>query len=276
TTVELEMISDGASAAQLPALTFPQSPDVQVFADPPQAEVQLVDGRPRTTMRQRVSIVPLHAGALSLTGPSVQWWDAMQGIARTATLPPLALQVAPAVVASDAGRDAGSDSKLQPSAAPGARDHDASPATHALAGFRHLLPLLAAMLALVVLVGWWWFARHRKAGMGAIVAKPPTTHVTSPKAASLADALKAGELAGIAVALCNTAGLPGEDLDVLRMRLDDAAQAVAVDQLQAARWGVGDSSVALASLRAAFAKGLKLRSQRHQANTILPPLYPQS
>ena len=44
TTVEIEMIADGASATQLPALTFPQSPDVQVFADPPQTEA--IDDEP--------------------------------------------------------------------------------------------------------------------------------------------------------------------------------------------------------------------------------------
>lgn len=274
TTVELEMIADGASAAQLPALGFPQSPDVQVFADPPQTEVQLVDGRPRATLRQRVSIVPIRAGSLSLTGPSVQWWDARQGVARTATLPPLALQVAPATMAGDAGRAAGSDGKLQPSATPVARDQDASPAMHAWTGFRYLLALLAAMLALVVLAGWWWFARHRKAGAGAVVAKPPAANAASPKAASLADALKAGELGGISIALCNAADLAGDDLDALRMRLDDAGQLAAIDQLQAARWGGHDSGVALAALRAEFARGLKLRSQRHQENVILPPLYP--
>ncbi|MEO6383989.1 MAG: BatD family protein, partial [Thermomonas sp.] len=95
TTVELEMIADGASATQLPALTFPDSPDVQVFADPPQTDEQFIDGRPRATLRRRISLVPLHAGTLSLPGPRIEWWDAAQGVARTAMLPPLQLQVAP-------------------------------------------------------------------------------------------------------------------------------------------------------------------------------------
>ncbi|MGV8944259.1 MAG: protein BatD, partial [Thermomonas sp.] len=70
--------------------------------------------------------------------------------------------------------------------------------------------------------------------------------------------------------------LPGDDLDALRLRLDDAAQVAAVGQLQAARWGAGNPSQALASLRTAFAKGLKLRSSQRQPDIILPPLYPQA
>lgn len=276
TTVEIEMIADGASATQLPALTFPQSPDVQVFADPPQTEVQLLDGRPRSTLRQRISIVPLHAGTLNLIGPSVQWWDAKQGVARTATLPPLELQVAPGVVASDAERDAGIDTEQQPSANAAAQDESAAPPIEILASFRHLLPLLAVILGLFGLLGGWWFVRHRKVGEGLAVVAPSKNIETSAKATSLVDALKSGDLAGIAEALCNAAGLPLEDLDALSNKLDDAAQLAAVAQLQSARWGAGDPQQALASLRAAFANGVSLPRRRHQASVILPPLYPRS
>lgn len=276
TTVELEMVADGATPTQLPVLTFPESADVQVFADPPQTDVQLVDGRPRATMRRRISIVPLHAGTLSLTGPSVQWWDARQGVARTATLPPLVLQIAPAAVATNAGRDAGDAAAQQATSDTAVRDDEYSPAMPMLAGVRHLLPWLAVMLGILGLLGGWWFARHRKAEADAAVVTPTNEIATLPKATSLADALKAGELAGIANALCNAAGVPGDDLDALRLRLNDAAQVAAVDKLQAARWGAGDPSLALVSLRSAFAKGLNLRSRQRQPDVILPPLYPQA
>ena len=280
TTVELEMIADGASATQLPALDFPQSPDAQVFADPPQSEVELIDGRPRATLRRRFSIVPLRAGSLRLASPSVQWWDARQGIARTATLPPLVLQVAPGSAISDADRDASGDTGLKPSEDPATLHVSNSQAIKFLAGLRHLLPLLAVMLGLFVLLGGWWFARHRKVEASATSEASPTANGPSPKAMSLRDALKAGELAGIAQALCNAAGLPGDELDALRMLLDDAGQIAAVSQLQAARWADGngerDSALALAALRAAFSKGLHVRRHRAQPDVILPPLYPQS
>lgn len=276
TTVEIEMIADGASATQLPALTFPQSPDMQVFADPPQTEVQLVDGRPRSTLRQRISIVPLHAGTLSLIGPSVQWWDAEQGVARTATLPPLELQVAPGVVANDAGRDAASATERQLSADASAQHERTSPAMETFARFKHLLPIGVTLLGITGLLGGWWLLRHRKVGKASAVIAPSKNIQTSATAKSLGDALKSGDLAGIADALCNAAGLPHEDLDALSKKLDDAVQVDAVAQLQSARWGAGDPLLALASLRAAFAKGVSLPRRRHQASVILPPLYPRS
>lgn len=276
TTVELEMIADGASAAQLPVLDFPQSPDAQVFADPPQTEVLLVDGRPRATLRRKISIVPLHEGALSLAGPSVQWWDAGQGVARTATLPPLILQVAPGSAHSGADHDASGDTELQPPMDSAALHVGNSPAMRFLASLRHLLPLLAAMLGLGLLLGGWWFAKYRKPGIGVIAGAHPTAIGTAPKVVSLANALKTGELAGIAQALCAAAGLPVDDLDALRMRLDDAAQLDAINQLQAARWGEVAPASALASLRKAFAKGLRQRTAQPPSAVILPPLYPQS
>ena len=290
TTVELEMIADGASGTQLPALDFPQSPDVQVFADPPQTEVQLVDGRPRATLRRKISIVPLHAGSLSLMGPSVQWWDARQGVARTATLPPLVLQVAPGAVTNSAAGDASLAGESQPPPDLAGADAGHLLSARIVAGFQQALPWLAGALALAVLVGGWWFARHRhrnrKSGMDEGVKTPSTPVGGSAMALSLADALKAGELSGIAHALCMAAELPDNDLDALRTRLNDAAQRDAVGQLQAARWGdagsgghsgVGkrDPAVALASLRAAFAKGLRLRTAQPLPEVILPPLYPQ-
>ena len=275
--VELEMTADGASPTQLPALAFPPSKDAQVFADPPQTDVQLVDGRPRTTLRQRISIVPLHAGPLSLAGPSVAWWDATQGVARSATLPPLHLEVAPGTATSGSRDEAGSQDAT-PSATRGSSSPDV-PSTIAreFASIGHVAPWLAAILGLVaLLLGGWWFARRRKAATRADAADASSTPATPPKSTSLPDALKTGELAVIADALCRAAGVPGDDVDALRMRLDDAAQVEAVARLQAARWGDGDAAAAVASLRAAFAKGLRLHRKGRVENALLPPLYPKS
>ena len=64
--VELEAIVDGARASQLPPFTLPDSADAQVFADPVQSDEQFIEGRPRTTLRRRIAIVPLKPGVLSL------------------------------------------------------------------------------------------------------------------------------------------------------------------------------------------------------------------
>ena len=273
TTLELEMVADGASATQLPTLAFPPSNDMQVFADPPQSDTQLVDGRPRTTMHQRISVVPLHAGTLALAGPSVDWWDAAAGVARTATLPALQLQVAPGAASKDASSDQAPQSSMGVTAKPMA----SSPEAQLLSKLKAILPWLAAVLGLIVLLGVWWFARRLKSSANATAARssPSTTIDSQPPAPSLAVALNSGELTEIAQALCASAGLPGEDLDALRNCLGDAAQMAAVGELQSARWGVGNAAAALASLRAAFGKGVRLRGKAKAVAELLPPLYPR-
>lgn len=276
TTIEIEMTADGATAAQLPALTFPASANVQVFADPPQTDVQLVDGRPRATLRRKISIVPLQPGMLSLAGPRIDWWNAAQGIARTATLPPLELQVAPGAATGSPGDDASRDGSSQKSDHAETQQAGKSLVRQATAGDRQFLPWLAALLGLAAVLGGWWIARHRKSPARVATDAVSTSTGTIPKQPSLNDALKTGDFAGIARALCTAAGLRGDDLDALRMQLDDIGQVAAVRQLQSARWAAGDSSVALVALRAAFAKGVRLRKQQRPAAVILPPLYPQS
>ncbi len=271
TTVELEMIADGASATQLPALTFPGSAEVQVFPEPPQFDEQFVDGRPRATVRRRISLVPLQAGTLSLPGPRIEWWDAAQGVARTAMLPPLKLQVAPGAVVDNTVAD------IAPPVATG----DAVDAGGSKPRVpKQMLPWLGLIAVLLALAGGWWLSKRRHVvgdGVGeqaTPVNDPPASAL--PSAPSLADALKRGDLPGIAHALCESAGIAGDDLDALRAKIDDPAQTSAVAQLQAARWGAGDSGAALAALRAAFRKGVHLRRKTQTTAPLLPPLYPET
>ena len=260
-TLELEAIADGASAAQLPALTMADSSDAQVFADPAQADEQFIDGRPRTTVRRRIAIVPLRGGLLSLPGPQVEWWDAAQGVARTAMLPPLQLQVAAGSVAGASPDTApptdqvlGTDAKAWPSAL---RRHP-----------------LWWLLALGIIAGLaWWRMRPPAPAAAAAPANAAALEVLAP---TLADALQQGDLAGIAHALCAEAGVPRDDLDALRQRLEDSAQMEAVTRLQAARWGSDDDSgSALTALRQAFANGARWRTPQAKPAPLLPPLYPE-
>lgn len=261
TMVELEAIVDGARAAQLPPFTLADSADAQVFADPVQSDEQFIEGRPRTIARRRIAIVPLKPGALSLPGPRIEWWDAAQGVARTAMLPPLQLQVAPGETASDPEISGPATPALD-----GAnRDATGSPSTLA----RHA-PWILLPVALLAAVAWW---RSRRRGPGAEGSALPT--VAAPQAPSLAAALEEDDLAAIAQALCAAAGSHADDLDAVRARLDDAAQVDAVERLQAARWGDGDPASALIGLRRAFANGARWRLPQRRAESLLPPLYPE-
>lgn len=262
-TVEIEAIADGASASQLPPLTIPEDARAQVFPDPPQSDEQFIEGRPHTTVRRRIAIVPLQAGALSLPGPRIDWWDAAQGVVRTAMLPPLQVQVAPGATAA-AMQDAGTPSMPATGDAP-------APAAPILQWKRYaawLLLLVASVLAFA-----WWRARLQPAMADVSSAMPASAPARSVP--SLADALKQGGLVDIARALCVEAGVRSDDLDAVRAKLDDAAQADALDRLQAARWGSADAGAALAALRVAFAKGARWRKQAAKPEALLPPLYPE-
>lgn len=256
-TVEVEVQADGASAAQLPALELPASAAVQVFADPPQSDEQLADGRPRTTLRRRIALVPLQAGGLAIEGPRIAWWDAQAGVARTASLPPLRLQVAP-----------GPDAAATPAPGPASSTPDAPRSPRDPRGSLRLWWGIGVLLVTLLAAVAWWAMRRRPQASASVDR-------ATQDAPSLAQALQAGDLAGIAQALAAAAG-PGGDLATVRARLDDAAQAAAVARLQAARWGHDDAAGVLALLRTAFARGPRWRrASRRSADGTLPPLYPE-
>lgn len=260
--VEIEVIADGASAAQLPPVTLADTPGLQLFADPPQVDEQFVDGRPRSILRRRISIVPLQAGTVSVGGPRIEWWDAAQGVARTAMLPPLQLQVAP-----------GEGVAKDPAEAPAKLEADAEAGASAAAGGAVLSRwwpwiVLGGVAVLAALALWRWPRASR-------AVAPEPDGVKPMRIPPLKAALAGGDLALIAQALGAAAGLRSDDLDAVRKRLDDAAQLDAVIQLQAARWGDGDAGSALAALRRAFAKGARWRVAARASGSLLPPLYPE-
>ena len=271
--IELEMLADGATAGQVPALELGAVADAQVFAEPPRMEVQFVDGRPRTTVRRRFSLVPSKPGPLAVPGPRIRWWDAGSGTARLATLPPLQLQVA-------AGANVGgAEAPPAPAGGGAAADarKDAVPRTAVMpprwldwkrASVWLLPPLLLLLVALAVIA-----ARRRRARIQAGTSQPSR----GPAAASppsLEAALHAGDFGDIRRALAAQAGLQRDDFDTLLARLEDPAQVQALRRVQAARWGGGDQQAALQGLRAAFAGGARWRPAKRSASSLLPPLYP--
>lgn len=267
--IELELVADGATAAQVPALELGAVADAQVFAEPPRVEEQFVDGRPRTTVRRRFSLVPSKPGLLSVPGPRIRWWDAGSGSARIATLPPLQLQVAagvnvagaetpPASVENGATEGALKDATPRPAgASPRSLDWK-----RALAW---LLPLLGALAVVAV--------RRRRARLEASTSHQPDVPAAAPPP-SLDAALRSGDFGDIRRALAAQAGLQRDDFDMLLARLDDRAQVEALRRMQAARWGGGDLQAALQALRMAFAGGARWRPTKQGAQSLLPPLYP--
>lgn len=268
-SVEIEAVADGATAAQMPEIAIADVPGAQVFAEPAQVDEQFVEGRPRSTVRRTFSLVPTRPGALVVAGPRIAWWDAVNGVARVAELPSLRLQVTPGAKAG-AEPDAASPAAQPAQEAVPAAAQSAASRTSDVRDWRGMWIGLLALVAAAVIAFLW--GRGRNAARAATKEPPAAPGTPGP---SLASALKAGDLAVIAHALAKDAGLATEDLDALRARLADPAQADAVRQLQAARWGGGDVQAALRALRAAFASGARWRQTKQEAKSLLPPLYPE-
>ena len=269
TTVQIEAVADGATAAQMPTIEIPATAAVSVFADPPQVEDQLFNGRPRTTLHRKFSLVPNQAGAVVLAGPKVAWWDAGQHTARIAELPPLSLQVAAGVASATRPQSVAPveavQSTLPQQSAPAARMQDA-----------WISPRNAWLLLLLILsvsTGWGGMAGYRRhRARSAAHADVP---VASRPVASLQQALRDGVLQDIGQALVQQAGLATDALEGVCTKLADPVQVSAVRQLQQARWGGGDAGAALQALRKAFSAGAHWRRTSQQAKSLLPPLYPE-
>lgn len=263
--VQIEAVADGATAAQMPEIGIADVPGAQVFAEPAQVDEQFVEGRPRTTVRRTFSLVPARPGALVVAGPRIAWWDAANGVARVAELPPLQLQVAPGAHADATSDAAQPTQEAEPVAA-----QSAASRTSGAREWRGMWFGLLALIVVVLIAFLWWRRRNT-----ARAATKETPAAPSTPVVSLASALKTGDLAVIAHALAKDAGLATDDLDALRARLADSVQMDALHQLQAARWGGGNVQAALRTLRAAFAGGARWRQTKQKAESLLPPLYPE-
>jgi len=269
--VTVEARADGINATQLPELQFPVPDGAQVFADPPQVQEDLQNGRPQVRLVQRFSVVPARAGRLRIAGPQLPWWDVRSGAAQTAALPELVIEVAPGAGGAGAGSRPASTPQSLPTQQAWIRLPFVQEAIHPWA----LGTVIFALLWLVTL-GWALQRRTHASGATTAHGAPPAQPVASAAAprgsADLRIALQQGDLGRIAAALCAGAD---RDLDAVRTRLADPQQANAVAALQQARWGAGDAGQALAQLRAAFASGPVWRPTARAEPAILPPLYPQ-
>jgi hypothetical protein len=278
--VVVEAVADGAVAAQLPALALQVGDGAQVFPEPAQQEDRFVDGRAEATVVRRFAVLPSREGTLRVAGPRIAWWDAEAGVARTASLPDLVLQVGPSL----------GGALPSPSGAPSAvavGDDTMLPA------WRRWLPEqpwmwmllpLAALWGITLVFGWrLWSARRRWHDTAPAVASSPRASTPAPASRAGFDAqtwtrtLARGDRGEIARALCTMASPPAADLDEVRERLADPAQRDAVRGLQRARWGRGDPAAATAAVRIAFADGPRWHAREALAEApLLAPLYPET
>src|SRR5690606_6848420 len=111
-TIDVELVADGAAAAQLPELVLPPVEGAQVFPEPAQVDEGCARVSRRTRVTRRFSLVPAAEGRLRVAAPRVAWWDVRAGVARTASLPALELEVAAGSAAPSAPLVAGADGAI--------------------------------------------------------------------------------------------------------------------------------------------------------------------
>jgi hypothetical protein len=268
-TVVVEAVADGATAGQVPELELPAIAGAQVFADQAQVDESFEQGRPRVTVRRSFSVVPDRPGSLRIQGPRLSWWDARAGVARTAELPPLAMQVAPGT---------GTSAAPSPPAMPvddGARASAGGwmrvPGVQGRVRPWAFATVAFALLWLITFM--WGLHRDPRAPEAAAPDRGGKRPVATAKT-GLRKALAGGDLSEVAEALCAAMQPPAPDLDVLRQALDDPRQRDAVEALQHARWGDGDVGAARTLLREAFIGGPRWRKPDADPRPPLPPLYP--
>jgi hypothetical protein len=291
--LSVELVADGAFAAQLPELTLPPIEGVQVFAEPPQFDERFVDGRPRVVLTRRFSLVPAQAGPVELPALRWPWWDVDTGGTRTAALPAQRWQARPGATApasADAATPASTDT---PTA--GAPSMDTT-------GQWLGLGVVAVAVWLLTIA---WAVRRRGARVqvtddaaseasgavdpkrsdrasadaphGALAdAAAPRPRVPSPRPAEFRRVLERGSPDEIVSALHALAPSPAAGLEALIDRLDDAAQRNALQALQRARWGSGDLGAAVEAVQRVFASGPRWREpDGARPDDPLPPLYPE-
>ena len=271
TTVELEILADGAMAAQLAAPTVEVDQGAQVFAEPVQADETVRDGRPQLRLLRRFSVLPARDGRLRVVAPTIAWWDVAAGKAREAALPDLTLDVAPAP-----GAKAGATAAAASGSATG--NDDDWVRVPGVQGEVRAWALAAVAFALLWLVTLGWALQQRqRAATGTVSTRaapgPGDAAPGTPRA--LRRALDTGDLGDVAQALCALAVPPAPNLDALAQRIQPGPQRAAIALLQQARWGGGDAAVARSAVRAAFAAGPRWHATASAAaGSPLPPLYP--
>lgn len=259
--IDVELVADGAAASQLPELLLPPVDGAQVLPEPAQVDESFERGRLRTRVTRRFALVPAREGRLRVPGPRVEWWDVRAGVARTASLPALELEVAPgdaAPASAPAAAMAGT---------PSARD--AGP-----------WPWIALAFALLWLATLAWALRRRAPASDTVAVQAPPSSTSRPTGVrELQRVLQVGDAGEVEQALRALATPPAPSLEALSQALEDPVQHAALRELQLARWAGGDLAAARASLRAAFARGAVWRRDAAPAEPgqdLLPPLYPGS
>ena len=279
--LDLTLVADGTTAAQLPELTLPGVPGAQVFPELAQSKDTIVDGRPRANVTRRFAIVPAAPGTLRLPEIRIDYWNANTDQVDVATVPALSVTVVPGVSIPSAlpplpSVTQASGEQRAPSRV--TRGSKAPTGDPALAIWQAVSAGLSVTCALAL---WWGWRRGRGRTPPGWESPVPEVQVARDSSSTLRLALAGEDLRAIGAALRLTATPPSASLGALKARLDDPEQRAAVEALEQHLWAGGDETGSttpeqtLGRLRGAFQHGPRFApAQAPASEGVLPPLYP--
>ena len=280
-TVVVEARVDGAGAASVPEIDLSAGDGAQVFAEPPQVDERLEDGRPQATITRRFSVVPARSGHLRIEGPSLPWWNVEADAARTASLPAIELDVAAGQGGFAATPGATATQDARPVDASGtSREASGWIRVPGIQGEARVWAVVAVGFALLWLATLAWALGRRPTGarQAPAPARPATANPARGQVTSVAlrRALDGGDLADIVDAVAAMAPAVAASRGGWRAWLADPAQRDAIVAIEQARWGQGDPAAARSAARDAFGRGARWRQDAAEASAHdpLPPLYP--
>lgn len=287
-TITLQADVDGALATQLPQLEL-TAENAQVFPEQPKIEEVFEQGRPNVRITREFSIVPnANVDAVTISVPSVQWWDVQTNQPRQTTVQNLVLPVGNAVplprsqsAQSQGNASQGYEQNNQSLPAP------ANSESAEQAGGLNYWAIISAIFALLWLGTLIWGASNRqKRGnltSGGAKQYPENTDAHESNARSepsqalrlLKNALEVGDMQQFEEALV-ASSRSAHTLEEVKQELANTNQVKAIVALQQARWGRGDLNAAKELLRQAFKQGPVWKNVKKSEKEILPPLYPES
>jgi hypothetical protein len=243
----LRIEAHGIDAAQIPALEF-AAEGFTVHAEPARIENRIEGDWNVGVREQGYRVVPLRPGRLTLPPMRLGWWNVSGGRQETAAIAARTLEVAAAVGLVPAPTPQSAAAVPLPRITQPVRE---SPLAS--------LPMLGGLSALMLLLATWMLWRRRAAWRGVLAG------CRRNDAAATRQAL-------LQWAAGHWQSAPPRTLGEISARLEDAAGAAAIMELDRALYGPAGAAWQGRPLRMALAAWRP--AQRRARPAVLPPLYP--
>lgn len=283
-SVTLSVDALGVSADHLPEPQLPPIDGARVYPDKTRDATRDDGNWLHGTRTRTFAIVPERAGALTIPGITLNWWNVGTNQAQQTRVPAQTIAIDGAAVNGNvaAHPPATNSSASMPSMSNVAPQHHASDQTNETWRTIAVTSLMAWIIALTALAWWWAMRRHRRGSPVRANDEHAAAHESAKRLRQRTlDAARAGDVAGCECKLLEWARSERPDVHHLSdvgAQLSEPSQRAALEQLQRARWKGGGPREACNEVAEVFARGFVWNDVRVASNRVsdngLPPLYP--